>query len=453
MPVSPVNNEEPIYTPYFQATLKMKYRWKKSEGGLLYYRRPYPKDVKEILAKRGIKVGKNHVKSLGTRDEVKAAKLIVAFAKQDDLEWDRLRNGLHSESRYEAGLAVLREYELSDKRVKTDEDAINEDFFFESMAELVPEEGSLEHHLDEAQLAAIQIRQKRYRPTIGDAKSEYLRTRPSPTRKQINTVNNAFDLVTKHVGDAYIEDVSRRDVASIIEQCLLEEKKTGTINRLLGVVRTAVKEVLFHHELDGDVRNPFTEYKIPDRGKDVEKRETLTEEQQQSLRNYIGSKGGVTANILGLVLDTGMRIGEVAGLRVKDVVLDVPVPYVEVVPFEKRTLKTEASIRKVPLVGVSLLAAQRAVEDSVGDFLFHRYGSSAKVKNDAASQAVNKTLKKLDCLTAHSLRHTMSYRLKSANVPEPRIAEILGWSRQSMSAYYGGQSALEAMREDMLKTL
>lgn len=442
-----------INTHYCQVTMKLKYCWEKSKTGPLYYRRTYPKDIREILLQRGEQVGRFRVESLGTRDVGKVTKLIAALAKKDDIEWERLRNGMHPESRFEAGLAYLERFHLTENRELTIEEEVHEDLFYDSLRTLVPEDECVNDHLNEAQLAALDIRQGRYRPTLSDAKAEYLRTRPSSDRKKMNTVNNAFDLVSKYVGDAFIQDIKRKDVAHIIDLCLAEGKKTGTINRLLGTVRTAVKELLHHHELDGKVRNPFREYKIPDRGKDVEKRQTLSVEQQLRLRSYVEGESGITSNILGLILDTGMRIGEAAGLRVEDVVLHVPVPYVAIVPFENRTLKTEASIRKVPLVGISLVAARRAVNESVGEFLFHRYGSSAKVKNDAASQTVNKALKKLDCLTVHSLRHTMSYRLKSANVAEPRIDEILGWSRKSMSAYYGGQSALEAMREDMLKTL
>ena len=63
-------------------------------------------------------------------------------------------------------------------------------------------------------------------------------------------------------------------------------------------------------------------------------------------------------HLLAMLLDTGMRLSEAAGLHVTDIHLDRELPYVEVRPNKARRLKTANSKRIIPLVGNSLWAAQ-----------------------------------------------------------------------------------------------
>ena len=66
---------------------------------------------------------------------------------------------------------------------------------------------------------------------------------------------------------------------------------------------------------------------------------------------------------------------------------------------------------------------------------------------------LSQALKKLECPTVQSLRHTMRTRLRNADVPVPLVEEILGWNDSSMAAYYGEQTALDNMAGQMKKVL
>ena len=63
--------------------------------------------------------------------------------------------------------------------------------------------------------------------------------------------------------------------------------------------------------------------------------------------------------LLALISDTGMRLAEAAGLNKDDIILDTPVPYIDLKANSWRRLKTKSSARHIPLVGASLWAAQR----------------------------------------------------------------------------------------------
>ena len=68
--------------------------------------------------------------------------------------------------------------------------------------------------------------------------------------------------------------------------------------------------------------------------------------------------------LIGLISDSGMRLSEAAGLHKEDIVLDKKSPHIILRPHAWRRLKTKASERLIPLVGHSLWAVQRAVDNS-----------------------------------------------------------------------------------------
>ena len=77
-----------------------------------------------------------------------------------------------------------------------------------------------------------------------------------------------------------------------------------------------------------------------------------------------------------MISDTGMRLAEVAGLHVDDIVLG-DVPYLHVKPHRWRSLKTGSSERKIPLVGASLWAAKR-IKSMSDSYCFPSYVDGIK---------------------------------------------------------------------------
>ena len=63
-----------------------------------------------------------------------------------------------------------------------------------------------------------------------------------------------------------------------------------------------------------------------------------------------------------LLVNTGLRPSEAIGLELADIMTDAEIPHVHVRRNKVRALKTDHSERMIPLVGVSLNAAQRVVE-------------------------------------------------------------------------------------------
>jgi len=92
-----------------------------------------------------------------------------------------------------------------------------------------------------------------------------------------------------------------------------------------------------------------------------------------------------------LLQATGCRGAEITGLQIEDVVLDHTIPHLWVRWNDQRQLKTKTSVRPIPLLGDSLVAAKEAVGAAVAGrhnttALFSRYAREGG--QDAVSGAL-----------------------------------------------------------------
>jgi integrase len=156
--------------------------------------------------------------------------------------------------------------------------------------------------------------------------------------------------------------------------------------------------------------------------------------------------------ILGLISDTGLRLSEAIGAIKEDIRLNHQIPHLIVRPHSWRRLKTQSSEREVPLVGVSLWAAQRAYSSTDSPFLFPRYANAKCVMSNSASASLNKWLKHNINreLVIHSLRHLMRDRLRSVECPREIIDTIGGWKRDGVGEAYGKGFSLDITNSWMM---
>jgi integrase len=127
-----------------------------------------------------------------------------------------------------------------------------------------------------------------------------------------------------------------------------------------------------------------------------------------------------------------MRISEPVPARLDDLVLDHDIPHLWVRKNSLTDRKTQASIRCVPLLGVSPEVAQelhrRAVRQK-SDWLMPQYAS--ETGNTSCAAALNKYMRHLDFRT-HMFRHSFIDRLKDCgDVPVPIAEAITGHGRNT----------------------
>jgi len=256
-------------------------------------------------------------------------------------------------------------------------------------------------------------------------------------------VQRDWTKLIKHVGDIPLEKLSRENARTFVDHLASEGNKTTTIRRCINHIKAVLSAAIREAELTKV--NPFSALRIANEGQDataaaVPERSTL-EDIARALKDDTTPVGILTM----ILMDTGTRIGEFSGMKVSDVFLDAPVPFVRVKANEWRTLKTGSSKREFPLVGLSLDAMKHALAlPRTNDALFPSYGR--KRGQDSASAAVNKRLQKWD-ITSKSFRHSLKDRLREVGCPKDVRDAIQGHENGEIAETYGLGHTLQTMKD------
>ena len=158
--------------------------------------------------------------------------------------------------------------------------------------------------------------------------------------------------------------------------------------------------------------------------------------------------------LIALISDTGMKLGEAAGLLKEDIKLDNRISHINLKPHPWRSLKTKGSQRLIPLTKEALWAAKRLLEaysDSI--FAFPRYCDERGCKANSASDGLNKWLHQYvpDNCVIHSFRHSLRDRLRAVECPSDVVDAIGGWKTSGVGHGYGNRYPLEVLGRWMEK--
>ena len=191
------------------------------------------------------------------------------------------------------------------------------------------------------------------------------------------------------------------------------------------------------HGLSG--QNGFTGTFSPD-GLRVQKRRPIPGHAIQYIQQKCLEANDDRRWLMGLLSDTGMRLGEAIGLLKSDIILTGDIPHIDLKPYAWRRLKTAGRQRKVPLVGMALWAPQAIVnQPSESLFAFPRYCSEGGHKTNSASATLNKWLKNQSSQDAvvYSFRHSMKDRSREVECPFDLIDQLGGWVTNGAGNSYG----------------
>lgn len=286
---------------------------------------------------------------------------------------------------------------------------------------------------------------------LSEALGLYLSQHPRGANKRFKqNARLSIGYVIDAVGDLPLDRYTRQN-ALAVRDALLAKSKTTSVKRRFNVINAVFNAANHEHALK--LNNPFSGIRIANLGNDTEKREEFTLDELRTLAGACRQMADDRRFIISMILDTGARLGEIVGLRVSDVFLDAPVPYIHIRPFKGRSLKTTSSERRVPLVGEALWAAKRAVEGKdLSGPLFPDYGPE---KGDSASNALNKWLREHLGIpkTMHGLRHTMRTRMRVAAIPEEIQNRIGGWTEGASVSRGYGSFPLELLKEHLEKVV
>lgn len=421
----------------------MKYFHQPREGKTIYFRRGIPQELRHAFEGKPY-----YVRSTGTSNPVQATRELEKINKQYEQDIARakikgdsgvtlsaIRKSFESFGLDVRGQGSARDRELLsdiylDEKLYTTNPRIYHTGSEDEIDELVEKALTpVEQRMHEILSVGLKLKVTEYVEPYLELKGK------ADNKKFKNDLNSAVKFFVDALGNDCPENYSRTDLNKLIKYGL-SKVKTSTIHKRLGLLRAMFNKVKLEYEIEGD--HPFHNWDIPSFGEDKTEREDFSHEELNTIVKKIKPDTDIGRIIL-IMLNTGMRVNEVLGLRREDISLDNDYPYLKLQKNPFRRLKTKNSKRIIPLVGEAYEAVKEAVGSS--EWLFEHYLDRAqnKFKNDSVSNAVNKRLRTLlgdDSPSAHSFRHSMNTLLRNVDCPKDVREELLGW-RSSVSDMYG----------------
>lgn len=421
-------------------------------GGIFYYQRPIPDDLKSRYGKSSEK------RSLKTSNPERAVKAVERLNALLEAEWERLRfdDDATPASLKSRARVLLSDWGLHPKgQGRNNPDAIAEfHSHVESGSFADADERPLDH-IGPVEQKALEMLHEGLKPSLDDALDFYLANHKKGGDIRFQKLPRiAVRQFVACVGDKALADITRDDVRFWMAWCVEKGQSGGTIDRRLNSLSAIATKFIREKELD--IPNRFEKHEIPQGAKAEEKRESFSDDELALLQKACIEGDDDLWWLIGIMSDTCSRLAEIAGLRVADIFLDSPIPYIKIEPHPGRALKTKASERVIPLVGAALWAAQRVKGNATKNqiYAFPRYMKTGEVNGTSASAAVNKRIRSLGLSHVnHEFRHTMKDRLRDVECLKELQDQIGGWSRPDESESYGLGYRLGLMHKYLIKTV
>lgn len=255
------------------------------------------------------------------------------------------------------------------------------------------------------------------------------------------------------IGDKPIADITRDDALKYHrwwKDRMLSPKKgekavsPNTVNRHIGNIRLLYR-VYFAHIGEEHRQNPFRNlfFKAKSRVEVPGFEDEWVQSRILKPGVLLGLKWELQL-ITYMLIETGCRPSEIINLRPEHIHLDEEVPYISIKPSKDRQIKTESSIRDIPLVGVALEATKRAPDG------FAHYHD----RNELFSANMMKAFRSRDLFPSsdhviYSFRHSFEKRMQEANIDYALRCLLMGHANSRPA--YGDGGSLAYRRDELLK--
>ncbi|MBD5485736.1 MAG: tyrosine-type recombinase/integrase [Lachnospiraceae bacterium] len=269
--------------------------------------------------------------------------------------------------------------------------------------------------------------------------------------------------IKKEIGGIKLQDVKQLHCQKILNNMFSSGRYSNGTMELTQITLHA----LFKGAVENDYlqKNPAENLKLKHRDNDSEERRVLTREEQKIFKEY--SQNTLYNNAYCLVLETGLRAGEIGGLQWNDIDFDKKVIYVQRTILQDAQKggfyfgepKTKKSKRKIPLTNeaISILNNQKLMQSKLkmrsknwnndwDGLVFttingNPVGSSTFrsmmiriVKNinfDRQCNVGSDDYEEFEHCYMHSLRHTFATRCIENGIQPKTLQKILGHSTLS----------------------
>lgn len=220
--------------------------------------------------------------------------------------------------------------------------------------------------------------------------------------------------------------------------------RPNSANRDLGNLRKLYREY-WVYQGEEERENPFRNLRFKD--KPMAETKPFSDDWVRSKILEPQALKGIHPQSILLVyslIETGCRPSEIANLRAENIILDAPVPHIRIRAQLDRELKSAASRRDIPLVGISLKALQHAPNGFP-----HYRDRSALLSNTLMKIFRNRGLFPSEQHRIYSFRHAFEKRMLEAGLDYGLRCLLMG--HQNTRPQYGDGGSLEYRRDELLK--
>lgn len=252
--------------------------------------------------------------------------------------------------------------------------------------------------------------------------------------------------IKERFGNVYINDIRGEHVQRLYNDLVKEEYAVSSIKVVSAVLNGCFSQAMKNGLIE---RNPINAATLP-RQTEKKSRQALTKEQQELFMEY--AKESYLYNMFAIMLRTGMRSGEVRGLKYIDIdkkknVIHVQrtLKYLEHKGFFEDTPKTHTSKRDIPLTKdtLAILEEQRLFWKfdivKLDRYLFCNENGDP-LSRERVQGEIDRTIRRIhgagyefDRITSHVFRHTFATRAIEAGMQPQVLKTILGHSSLAMT--------------------
>lgn len=252
-----------------------------------------------------------------------------------------------------------------------------------------------------------------------------------------------YNIIRKsNIGVIPIQNISEFDVITFLSE-QANKYSDSTLNKIYSLLNRCFKEAVRKKIISN---NPMAQVRKPKSKQQNIKVRALTVDEQKSLINALSQNDKIKyKEQMILMLYTGMRMGEINALDVKDVNLTFKTITVRrsVTRDDKehtiigQTTKTYAGMRTIPLSEPAVNLLNNYIANYIPNkenLLFYDYRAYKVITTSQVNMELNRILKKYSILdgkivgkvSLHSLRHTYATRCIESGMPAKVLQMLLG---------------------------
>ena len=255
--------------------------------------------------------------------------------------------------------------------------------------------------------------------------------------------------IKDELGMRKLRDLRGEHIQHLYNKLKQDGIATSTIKIVSAVLSGCMKQALKNGLIE---RNPVPLAILPKAGAKKQSR-VLTQEEQTLFLKYAKAKNSYLYNFFALALRTGMRNGELRGLKYSDIdkkkmVIHVvrTLKYEEGRGLYEDTPKTASSTRDIPLTEDMLQIIENQKKFwgiskiiNKNEYVFHQ-GDKRPISRDCVQSEIDRVIALIredginfERFTCHGFRHTFATRAIESGMQPQTLKTILGHSTLSMT--------------------